>query len=387
MMEQDVNVAPARRTVARCTVPCLALAAAALLAGCGGDAPAAGTPDAPAAGTPDAPAATGPASSPAPPAAPPAAHSTIDGPPPLAFEPPVLDLGLLGVGQSGSGTVKVRNVGDRTVKILTTKASCACTYAKDISGTVLAPGEAVDLSATLEPKPGVGDKKEQIRVVAAGYTEYVTLDVIGEVALAIRAIPAGLPAFQVGLTGQVDVVSLDGEPFRIVRAGGRPPQFVGFDPASDAPRNRYTLRWDLTSYTTQTMPWWWVVETDRPDAPLVDVRVMHDSTKIDRSRVSRWIRGDLRILAGVLGPGQTYDFRTKLQYNPKSRPDPGPPQVAALTPGIRAELVSHEAIGSDMHCTIRVTVLREEPGLLYEKINITAGGFSSPIWFIATLDN
>ena len=67
----------------------------------------------------------------------------------------MLDLGLLGVGEAGSGTVKVRNAGDRTVKILTTKASCACTYAKDISGTVLAPGEAVDLSATLEPKPGV----------------------------------------------------------------------------------------------------------------------------------------------------------------------------------------------------------------------------------------
>ena len=156
---------------------------------------------------------------------------------------------------------------------------------------------------------------------------------------------------------------------------------------SDAPRNRYTLRWDLTSYTTQTMPWWWVVETDRPDAPLVDVRVMHDSTKIDRSRTSRWIRGDLRILAGVLRPGQTYDIRPKLKYNPRGRPDPGGPQVQALTPGIRVELISYEPVGSDMLCTIRVTVLRREPGLLYEKINITAGGYSSPIWFIATLEN
>jgi hypothetical protein len=375
MTEPNVNVAPFRRTVSRCTGPCLALAAAALLVGCGGDAPAVSAPE--------AAAEAGPASSPAPPAE----QETIHGPPPLAFEPPVLDLGVLNVGQSGSGTVKVRNVGDRTVKILTTRASCACTYAKDISGTVLAPGEAVDLSATLEPKPGVGDKKEGIRVVAAGYTESVTLDVIGEVALAIRAIPAGLPAYQVGLRGQVDVVSRDEVPFRIVRAGGKPPQFVGFDPASDAPRSRYTLRWDLTSYTTQTMPWWWVVETDRPDAPLVDVRVMHDATKVDRSRRFRWIRGDLRILGGVLRSGQTHDFRTKLQYNPKGQTDPGVPEVAALTPGISAELVSHETIDSDIHCTIRVTVLREEPGLLYEKINITSGGFSSPIWFIATLEN
>jgi hypothetical protein len=134
------------------------------------------------------------------------------------------------------------------------------------------------------------------------------------------------------------------------------------------------------------MPWWWVVETDRPDAPLVDVRVMHEWTRIDRSRPFRWIRGDLRILGGVLQPGETYEIRTKLQYNPRSQPDPGPPQVEPLTSGISVELISHEPIGSDMHCTIRVTVLRQEPGLLYEKINITAGGFSSPIWFIATLE-
>ena len=384
MTEQSVSVSPFWRLVVRCTgaTPALAaLAAAALLAGCGGDAPAAGTPQG-AADTAHPAESPAPATSPAPPAS----HELISGPPPIAFEPPVLDIGLLSMGEAGTGTVKVRNVGDRTITIRGTRATCACAYAKDLSGTVLAPGEAVDLTATLTPRGGPGKKKEQIGVIVAGYTQYLRVDVIGEVALALRAIPPGLEAYKVGLQGPVEVGSLDGEPFRVLRADGKPPQYVGFDPGADAPRNKYTLRWDLSGYTAETMPWWWVVETDHPDAPQLDIRVMHEWTKIDQSRPFRWIRGDLRILGGVLRPEETYEFTTKLKYNPKNQPDPGPPQVAALTPGIRVELVAHEAIGSDMHCTIRVTVLREEPGLLFEKINITAGGFSSPIWFIATLE-
>jgi hypothetical protein len=301
------------------------------------------------------------------------------------FEPPVLDLGLLAVGESGTGSVKVRNTGDRAVTILATRASCACTYARDLAGKVLGPGEAVDLTATLTPKPGVGPKKERIRVAAVGYTEFVVVDVIGEVSLPVRATPSVLESYRLGLSGQVVVSSVDGRPFRVLRTDGRPPQFVDFDPGSDALRSRYTLRWDLNGYTARTMRWWWVVETDHPDAPLVDLRVQHEWTKM-RTTGLRWVRGDLRIPGGVLRPGGSFDFETKLKYNPNSRPDPGSPLVGALTPGIRARLVSYEVIGSDIQCTIRVTVLRNEPGLLYEKINITAGGFSAPVWFIARVE-
>ncbi len=306
--------------------------------------------------------------------------------PPIVFEPRSMNLGLLAEGASGTGTVKVRNVGNRPIKILTTRASCACTYAADLAGTVLATGEAVDLTATLTPKPGLGNKREQIRVMAEGYSGYVEVDVLGEVVLPIRAIPAAVEAYKVGLAGQVVVTSLDEKPFRIIRAGGRPPVFVGFDPAVDAPRNSYTLRWDLEGYTRETMPWWWVVETDRPDTPLVDLRIQHEWTKVARNPPPLWIRGDLRVLAGVLRPGQTYEFKTKLKYNPKGRADPRAPLVQAATPGIIAELLSHEVVGTEVHLTVRVTVLRADPGLLFEQIDITSGGFMSPVWLIATLD-
>jgi hypothetical protein len=305
--------------------------------------------------------------------------------PPIAFEPPALDLGVLAVGESATGAVKVRNVGRRSLTIRATRASCACTYARDLAGTVLAPGDAVDLVAELTPKPGLGLKREQIRVIVADYPQFAVVDIRAEVSLPVRAVPPHLEAYQVGLMGQVVIESLDGKPFRILRAGGRPPDLVGFDAAVDDPRSRYALRWDLTSFTPETMPWWWVVETDRASAPLIDLRVQHEWTKKPKAR-PRWVGSDPRILAGVLAPGQVYEFPTVLQYNPRSRADRGAPTVRAVTGGIDAWLVSHEVIGTDIHCTVRVTVLRRDPGLLYEKINITAGGFTSPVTFIARLE-
>ena len=128
------------------------------------------------------------------------------------------------------------------------------------------------------------------------------------------------------------------------------------------------------------------METDRPDTPLVDLRIHHEWTKIPKTPRPRWIRGDLRILAGVLRSGQTYEFKTKLEYNPRGRADPSPPVVQAATSGIMTQLVSHEVVGADIHLTVRVTVLRGDPGLLFEQIDITSGGFMSSMWFIATLE-
>jgi hypothetical protein len=208
--------------------------------------------------------------------------------------------------------------------------------------------------------------------------------VTAEVALAVRAVPPALAAYKVGLQGEIEVQSLDGKPFRVLGAGGREPQFVGFDPRTDSPRPRYRLRWDLSGYTAGTMPWWWVVETDRPEAPLVDLRVQHEWTRVGRGP-HRWVRGDLRILGGVLRAGDVHEFRTKLQYNPRSQPDPGPPIVRATTPGIRAELISSTIAGSDIRCHVRVTVLRAEPGLLYESIDFTAGGYTQAVVFLARI--
>jgi hypothetical protein len=313
--------------------------------------------------------------------------------PPLVFEPPSLDLGLLAQGRSASGTVGVRNVGQVPVTIAATRASCSCTYAQDLSGTVVGPGEAVEMTAELTPKPGLGNKHEQIRVVAQGYRDYVVLDIHAEVSLPVRAIPPAIEAARPdghgGITtiadqGTVVVSSLDARPFRVIRTNGSEPQFVGFDPARDEPRGEYTLRWDLRGYTPQTIPWYWVVETDHPEAPVVDLRVQHEWTRNPQIK-PRW-NADNRLLGGVLRQGELTEVTTTLRYHPRAVPSPEAPLVRSVTPGIHAELVSSGIEANEVFCTIRVRVLAAGPGLLYERIEVTHGGYTAPVMFFAQLD-
>ncbi len=312
-----------------------------------------------------------------------ASAQTNPGAPPLVFEPAQMDLGVLGYGESATGSVMVRNIGDVPVTIARTIASCACTYTKDIAGAVLAPGEAVKLEGTLTPKPGLGPKTEKISVIADGYDQYAVVYIQAEVALPVRSVPGRLDALQSN-AGEYRLVAQDGRPFRVFRANGRPPVFVGFDPARDPPRSEYTLRFDVNGYTHDTIPWYWVTETDHPDAPVVDARIMHDWTR-NPSIKPRWIKGEDRILGGVLRRGDTFEFKTKLKYHPRVIPDDGVPVLRALTPGISAVSTGAETVGTEILLRGTVTVLEEGPGLLYEKIEMSHGGYSEPFMFFAQL--
>jgi hypothetical protein len=156
MTEQNVNIAPMRRTVARCTVPCLALAAA-LLAGCGGDAPD----------------AAGPVTKPSPPAAPKVKELGLGrkprrgevarnpaGWPPVELEPAVMDFGVLAPGQTARGTSRIWNVGSAPLKIIKSITSCGCTAAENLGGRVIPPGGHTEFTTEMTMKSGLGEARE-----------------------------------------------------------------------------------------------------------------------------------------------------------------------------------------------------------------------------------
>jgi hypothetical protein len=248
---------------------------------------------------------------------------------------------------------------------------------------VIQPGESVKLEGQMTPKPGLGPKTEKISVFADGYDGYSIVYIRAEVALAVRAIPGFLDA-RGGNSGEFRLVAQDGKPFRVIRANGRPPVFRGAEAAGAAPRVEHTLAFDLSGYTRETIPWYWVIETDHPEVPVLDMRVWHEWTKNPKV-TPRWNRGDDRILGGVLRQGDTIEFDTKLKYNSRGTPDPGIPQVTVATRGIRAEVLSAVPKANELNLKMRVTVLAAGPGLLYEKIVLTHGGYSDWIMFFAQL--
>jgi hypothetical protein len=287
----------------------------------------------------------------------------------VEFTPPILDLGPVMPNTAASGTVMIKNVGDRHVRILSVKPSCKCTTIGDLTGTVIAPGDSVPLEAELEPQPITGMRTATIYVIFEGADEPYQLDLRAEVTLAVRVSPSILNLASGATSGHVVVTAIDGQTFNVLSANRRAPVYVDFDPEFDEPRSSYMLRWDLTQETRQrALDTWWVIETDHPDAPLTDAWVRHKTTIVQPPGTRLWQVPARRSIIGFLDEGGSKDFTIDVN----SIGSDAIYTVRSLASEFNAKLVSFERNGVDAVCTVRITPKASFTGLLYGRIELLA---------------
>lgn len=144
------------------------------------------------------------------------------------------------------------------------------------------------------------------------------------------------------------VESIDKKPFSICAIGGKPAEFVGFDPAVDQPRNTYLVKYDVNAMGTK-MPVFWVIETDRDDCPVLPVRVRYETTLFRPVFKLKEFSANL----GRIDPGSSTEIEFEME-------DPGEPIItaAADTKDARAELVSTEKRENLLVAKVRVTPRR-----------------------------
>jgi hypothetical protein len=369
--------------------------------GCGGDAPAGGGPQAASAGT--AGSAKGQELSikdmgsglkPA--------RGTVQivpaGSLAVEFEPAQMDFGVLPPGGTARGTSRIWNVGTAPLRIMKSITSCGCTAAEDLSGRVIPAGGYTEFTTTMTMKSGTGEKMEKITVFFGGAgghrNRFAVQYYTAEVSLPVRLIPSHLAASSRDrqtnrwvhtMSGNIEVRSLDGKPFRILRAHGAPPQYVGFDPASDDPRSEYTLRWDLSRFGDD-IPWFWVVETDRPDAPVIDARIRHASTLPAKVDERPWEPSDQRVLVGLVSPDEPFEITAEIEFDAGHVPDPTTATVSSRSPFLRAQLVDAQRDGQILRFRVRLAVDgTAQPGLLYGAVALGASGYSTPLDIIGRL--
>jgi hypothetical protein len=277
---------------------------------------------------------------------PPAARSAT---PPLRPDPPMLDFGIVPPGQESVGSVRLVNAGSEPLTILAVQPTCKCTAINDLEGRVIPAGESIELEAKLDAVNAPGSRSASVRVLVDGYTEPVTVQLKSAVALPIRVSPPYINAVEgKNPTGRLVVQSNDGMPFRICSAHGRPPRYIGFDPATDEPQNRYFIQYDLADIDTGgTLPRYWIIETDREDSPVVDVLLRHE-----RSMPKFTLRmKDYRLIAGSIAPGGSAEFQARLDV----RPDP---VEAAMSRSPDGQV---ELLGSSLEDGLTVLNLRLTP--------------------------
>ena len=281
-----------------------------------------------------------------------------DAQPPVRLEPAVLDFGFVAPNSESTGTVRLVNTSSEPLRIVAVSPSCRCTAINDLEGTVIAPGAAAELQATLESAAAPGPRGAQVRILFENYNQVVTVPLKSEVALGVRVSPSFINAVEPrNAQGRLVVQSIDERPFRICASHGFEPRFIGFDPATDEPQNRYLLEYDIEDLRRgDNYPRYWVIETDREDAPLVDVLLRHE---LSMPQFNVRLK-DYRLSAGVIPPGGSGVFEIRVD-------DRGDPIAGAMTRSVfgQLELLDQVVEEGERIVRVRLTPRAGYEGLLY----------------------
>lgn len=304
-------------------------------------------------------------------------------PSPITVAPPVVELGNIEPGSTHPAKFVLINGGRSPVKVLAATPNCKCTAISDIAGKVIAPGGTLELAASLAAPRAPGIKEAVVFLTFDGAPP-AQAKIRGDVRLKIVADPPYCDALKEVTSGSVKLRSADGKPFLVTRSGGREPVYVGFDPAKDAPRAEYEIRWDLSGRACEQMPIWWFVWTDRTDCHAIPLRVRDECTgsKHDMERFGRfWIVKEQFLDAGNAMNGKPVEADLELEhYNPpkkgavERRDWSEVKSVRSLSPDADARLVSRREVPGDA-AMLRIELTPKRAGAIEGELEIeTATG-------------
>jgi len=297
---------------------------------------------------------------------------------PIVFEPSIINLGKMLPRELITTKFSIRNLGDRPITIKVIRPSCACTKLDDYSGRVIQPGKAIELEARTKSRTVPSSFTSSISFLFEEYIGQSTLSIYGEITRAIRTSPHYFNCVANRETGQrqdsglIVVESIDGKPFNILSANGVEPIYEGFDPDFDEAQSEYTLAWDIAQYNNINVPGWWIIETDNPDCPVVDVWVRHENR--DPVHKGPWRVLTKHVVVGGIKYGESAVFEVDIN-NRHGTVSPGQ-EVRSLSKNFKAKFVSFTPVGKvpkNSTIRIRITPTPGYEGLLNGKMQFMLG--------------
>ncbi len=206
---------------------------------------------------------------------------TPSGPPPIVFDPPILNLGEMQADIPKTGVIKIRNVTDKPVTIARAVPGCGCTTANAPKDPI-APGGFAEMEITLKPGPKQGvtlSKRVTFQIDGAAP---VILTVEGQVVAYITVTPDAIdgpekPETAKADSGKIVLAAVDKQPFKITAVN--PPVVQSI---SDTSSQEHVLQVDWQKWQDQGRPIKLTIATDHPKASSLGVMVKRPITASDR---------------------------------------------------------------------------------------------------------
>lgn len=210
-----------------------------------------------------------------------AAGQIPSGPPPIVFDPPVLNLGEMQADIPKTGVIKIRNVTDKPVTIARAIPGCGCTTANAPKDPI-APGGFAEMEITLKPGPKQGVTMSKRVTFQIDGAAPVILTVEGQVVAYITVTPDAIdgpdtPANAKPDSGKIVLAAVDKQAFKVTAVN--PPVT---QPFSDAASEEHILQVDWQKWQDQGRPIKLTIATDHPKASSLGVMVKRPITAQDR---------------------------------------------------------------------------------------------------------
>lgn len=204
----------------------------------------------------------------------------------VSLEPPAYDFGFLRPEEAVTRTVRLTNLEPGPIRLNGIARGCSCTT-MDIRPQVILPGAFIDVPATLTAGLTPTDKTSSMKLEVVGRPPIV-LPVKGEIIRGVRASPRDIDTYRFRgaernyiPTGRIVLDAPEGPPFRILSINGVP--------QTTAPAARHVVTWDVNEFDPVTglndagemVPRFWLVETDHPETPVMELRVSHRALRPD----------------------------------------------------------------------------------------------------------
>ena len=306
--------------------------------------------------------------------------------PQVSVDPPVRDVGVANPNEVIRTTFTFTNTGKKPLVLKETKAACSCTQATLVP-TVLPPGGKATLNVAIDLRGSSGPVDKDVQIYFEGNPIPIVAKTKGTMSFAVAAEPsAARPDSLFG--GTIELRSIDGRPFKVLAINGEAPKIIARNPEGGerAVSNTFAYK-----FTEGNMPSLLVIETDHPDAPVIDVPVYHHETSVRENEYFAVLR-DIFIMRkglniGVVTPGKPVEFKIQVQLG-ESRKN-NPVTLTTDSEDITAEIIDQKPYipGPGFEYTVRVKSNATREGYLLTPFNFQVDDKKTRIWGAGLLKN
>lgn len=291
----------------------------------------------------------------------------------IVIKPKDVHAGYMKPGERVIREVKLTNAGTEPIQFARVSSTCTCVQG-ELLNDLVAPGESATVRIAIEGRD-IGPLSQTLTIWFIGARKPLRVNVTADITLPIKAEPffinmavppqngqSGIPT-----KGEIVLKAVDDRPFRVISAGGEAP--VPASGGKNVSATKHTIVWDFAGVPDSDVQPWWIIETDHPEARLIEIRVLHP--KIIEQMVANqgpWTLAPDRLIVPDLARGGSYERTIKLLKTRSQEIE----SISVDSPMLKVELLDQSPVAGGVEATIRISATPEARGLIRSKLTVKA---------------